>query len=371
MGGEIPLSGKRIHAARLVECGIGRRGIRHFVWDDPQGTKPFSFDGYRHSLVGSSRGNRGKTMAKATRQAFGEALAELGGTNPDIVVFDADLSKSTMSKLFAEKYPDRFFEMGIQEANMVGAGAGMALSGKIPFICSFACFLTGRYDTIRMSVSYSQAPVRIVGTHAGIGIGEDGNSQMGLEDIGLMRGLPHMAVIQPADELETKQAVRFLANEHRGPAYLRLSRQKLADVSPEGYRFRLGKGVVLREGKDVTCFASGGTVEGAVEAAQNLAGQGIDVRVVNLSTIKPIDVDLVVKCAKETGKIFTVEDHNIIGGMGSAVCEVVAEHCPASVKRWGLFDTFGESGSTKALYAKYEFDGAGIAKNIAAFVKGS
>jgi transketolase len=308
-------------------------------------------------------------MAKATRQAFGEALAEVGETNTNVVVFDADLSKSTMSKLFAEKFPDRFFEMGIQEANMIGAGAGMGLSGKVPFVCSFACFITGRYDTIRMSVSYSQSPVCIVGTHAGIGIGEDGNSQMGLEDLGLMRGLPNMAVIQPADELETKQAVRYIANEHKGPSYLRLSRQKLADVCSEGYQFQLGKGCILRDGKDVTCFASGGTVEGALDAAKRLTGDGIDVRVVNLSTIKPMDVDLVVKCAKETGRVFTVEDHNIIGGMGSAVCEVVAENCPVPVKRWGLPDCFGESGSPKALYAKYGFDGEGIAKNIAAFVR--
>jgi len=308
-------------------------------------------------------------MAKATRQAFGEALAEVGATNPEVVVFDADLSKSTMSKLFAEKFPDRFFEMGIQEANMIGAGAGMALSGKVPFICSFACFVTGRYDTIRMSVAYSQAAVRIVGTHAGIGIGEDGNSQMGLEDLGLMRGLPHMAVIQPGDELETKQVVRYLANGHEGPVYLRLTRQKLPDVSPPGYQFQLGKGCVLRDGKDATCFASGGTVEGALKAAEIISGEGSDVRVVNLSTIKPIDVDLIVRCAKETGRLFTVEDHNLIGGMGSAVCEAVAEHCPVPVRRWGLPDKFGESGTPEALYRKYELDGEGIARRLREFLK--
>jgi transketolase len=274
-----------------------------------------------------------------------------------------------MSKLFAEKFPDRFFEMGIQEANMIGAGAGLALSGKIPFVCSFACFVTGRYDTIRISVAYSQAPVRIVGTHAGIGIGEDGNSQMGLEDIGLMRGLPHMTVIQPADEIETKEAIKYLANGHNGPAYIRLTRQKLDDVNPPDYKFELGKGHVLREGSHVTCIASGGTVGGALKAAEALNGEGIDVRVVNLSSIKPIDVNLIVKCAKETGKIFTVEDHNVIGGMGSAVCEVVAEHSPAPVKRWGLPDVFGESGSPEALYAKYELDAVGIAKQLRAFLK--
>ncbi|KXK38938.1 MAG: 1-deoxy-D-xylulose-5-phosphate synthase [Candidatus Hinthialibacteria bacterium OLB16] len=226
-----------------------------------------------------------KNMAKATRLAFGEALAEVGATNSRVVAFDADLSKSTMSSLFAKKFPDRFFEMGIQEANMIGAAAGMALSGKIPFICSFACFITGRYDMIRMSIAYSKAGVRVVGTHAGIGIGEDGNSQMGLEDVGLMRGLPNMIVLQPADELETRQMIQFLANEYEGPAYIRLTRQNLPDVSPAGYQFKLGRSVILRNGKDVTCFASGGTVPGALQAAEQLAAEGIDVRVVNLSSI--------------------------------------------------------------------------------------
>ena len=309
-------------------------------------------------------------MAKATRQAFGEALAEVGESNPNVVAFDADLAKSTMSVLFAKKFPERFFEMGIQEANMIGAAAGMALSGKIPFICSFACFITGRYDTIRMSVAYSKAGVKIVGTHAGIGIGEDGNSQMGLEDVGLMRGLPNMLVLQPADELETKQMIRYLANEYTGPAYIRLTRQSLADVSPQGYQFKPGKSVILRDGKDVTCFASGGTVQGAMQAAEKLAVEGISVRVVNLSSIKPIDVETIVKCARETKKVFTVEDHNVIGGMGSAVCEVLAENCPVLVKRWGLLDRFGESGSPEALYAKYELDGDGIARRLKEFVKG-
>ncbi|MCA9432517.1 MAG: transketolase family protein [Candidatus Omnitrophica bacterium] len=307
-------------------------------------------------------------MAKATRQAFGEALAAVGEKNANVVALDADLAKSTMSKIFAEKFPDRFFEMGIQEANMIGAAAGLALSGKVPFCCSFACFITGRYDTIRISVAYPNANVRVIGTHAGIGIGEDGNSQMGLEDIGLMRGLPNMVVIQPADEEETKQVIDFLANGYEGPAYVRLTRQKLADVSPEGYKFQLGKGVVLRDGKDLTCIATGGTVQGAVEAAEKLAGEGIDVRVVNLSCIKPIDEDLIVKCAKETGKIFTVEDHNVIGGMGTAVAEVVAEKSPVPVYRWGLPDVFGESGSPEGLYEKYQLDGPGIAAKIKEFV---
>ncbi len=307
-------------------------------------------------------------MAKASRLAFGEALAEVGAKNQNVVALDADLAKSTMSKIFADQFPERFFEMGIQEANMIGVAAGLALSGKVPFCCSFACFVTGRYDTIRISVAYPNANVRVIGTHAGIGIGEDGNSQMGLEDIGLMRGLPNMVVLQPADEVETKQMIEFLANRHEGPAYVRLTRQKLADVSPDGYQFKLGKSVVLRDGKDVTCFATGGTVQGAVAAAEELAGEGIDVRVVNLSSIKPIDADIIVKCAKETGKLFTVEDHNIIGGMGTAVAEVVTEKCPVPVFRWGLPDVFGESGSPEALYAKYQLDGPGIAAKIKEFL---
>ncbi|MFA6472425.1 MAG: transketolase family protein, partial [Candidatus Latescibacterota bacterium] len=202
----------------------------------------------------------------ATRKSFGQELLELGALDESIVVLDADLSKSTMSKLFADKYPGRFFEMGISEANMIGVGAGLALAGKKPFVCSFACFVTGRYDTIRISVAYSQAPVRIVGTHAGIGIGEDGNSQMGLEDIGLMRGLPNMIVFQPADDSETRQTVKWMA-ENNVPSYIRLTRQNVKDVNAPGYVFQMGKAVELIPGSDITIMASGGTVFHAVDAA--------------------------------------------------------------------------------------------------------
>ncbi|HOE09931.1 MAG TPA: transketolase family protein [bacterium] len=307
-------------------------------------------------------------MAKASRLAFGETLAELGEKDEKIVVLDADLSKSTMSILFAKKFPDRFFECGIAESNMVGIAAGLALAGKKPFACSFACFLTGRYETIRMSVAYSNAPVRIVGTHAGIGIGEDGNSQMGLEDLALMRALPGMIVLQPCDELETKQAVTFMA-EHNGYSYIRLTRQKLPDINSPDYRFQVGKGVVLADGKDLTIMATGSTVAEALEAGKVLQEKGIRARVVNIHTIKPIDKDLVARCAKETGRIFTVEDHNIMGGMGSAVAEAVCETHPVPVRRWGLLDKFGESGDPEELYAKYELDAAGIARQAAAFVQ--
>ncbi len=306
--------------------------------------------------------------AKATRQAFGEALVEIGAKNPRVVVLDADLSKSTMTCLFADKYPDRFFEFGIAEANMIGAGAGLALAGKIPFVCSFACFITGRFDTIRMSVGYSQANVKIIGTHAGVGIGEDGHSQMGLEDIALMRTIPGMTVLQPADELETKQAVAFAAG-HDGPVYIRLTRQKLADVNGPEYVFQPGQGVELASGADMTIFASGGTVQYALQAKEKLAAENIDARVVNIHTLKPVDEELIIRCARETGCLFTVEDHSVIGGLGSAVAETAAEHHPVPVKRWGILDTFGQSGGEKELYRHYRIDAEGIAEAAAGFYR--
>ena len=297
--------------------------------------------------------------AKATRVAFGEALVRLGAENPDIVVLDADLSKSTMTEHFADKYPDRFFDMGIAEGNMVGAGAGMALAGKIPFICSFACFVIGRFEQIRMSISYSRANVKIVGTHSGIGIGEDGYSQMALEDIALMRSLPNMAVIQPADGVESERAVEY-AVRHQGPVFLRLTRQKLDDVNPPDYRFQFGKGVVLRPGKDVTLMATGGVVGNALKAAKILEQKGVDAQVVNIHTLKPIDRELVAKIALSQGKIVTVEDHGITGGLGSAVAEVVAELGRGRVKRVAVED-FGESGDAEGLYRKYGLSEENIA----------
>jgi transketolase len=298
---------------------------------------------------------------KATREAFGEALRDLGAAHPEVVVLDADLSKSTKTDLFAKAFPDRFFEIGIQEMNLIGVAAGLALSGKVPFIASFACFVTGRFDQIKMSVSYSRARVRIVGSHAGIGIGEDGYSQQGLEDIALMRSLPEMAVIQPCDDLETRGAVEYLL-AHPGPAYLRVVRQKVGRVNPEGYHFEFGKGVTLRPGRDLTIVASGAVVEGALGAAAELAAEGIDARVVNIHTIKPLDVELLVTCARETGRILTVEDHQITGGLGGAVCEALAEHYPAPVRRHGVRDVFGESGTPAAVYAAHGLDAPGIAR---------
>ncbi len=289
--------------------------------------------------------------SKATRVAFGEALVRLGGENPDIVVLDADLSKSTMTEYFAKKYPDRFFDMGIAEGNLVGTGAGMALSGKILFICSFACFVTSRFEQIRMSIGYSRANVKIVGTHAGIGIGEDGYSQMAIEDIALMRSLPNMVVIQPADAVETERAVEYIV-QHKGPVFLRLTRQKLDDINPPDYQFNFGKGVVLRPGKDVTLIGTGGVVGNTLKAAELLAQKGVDAEVVNIHTIKPIDRELITRIALGHGKIVTVEDHGITGGLGSAVSEVIAELGRGRVKRAAVED-YAESGDPEGLYKKY------------------
>jgi transketolase len=306
--------------------------------------------------------------AKATREAFGETLLKLGETHPEIVVLDADLSKSTRSELFAKRFPERFFEMGIQEANMIGVAAGLAMCGRVPFICSFAAFVASRFDQIRMSLCYSQANVRIVGSHAGVGIGEDGYSQQGLEDIACMRALPNMAVIQPADDLECAAAVEFLVS-YRGPAFLRTTRQKLERVSSEGYRFQLGRALTLREGSDVAIFATGGTVQGAVQAQAALAASKIQARVVNVPSLKPFDAEIVAKAGRECrGGIVTVEDHQVIGGLGSAVAEALAEAgVGARLHRVGL-DGFGESGSPDELYRHFDLDGAGIAKRVRSFL---
>ena len=304
--------------------------------------------------------------AKASRAAFGEALLELAATDPRIVTVDADLSKSTMTAAFAKVYPDRAFNVGIAESNLLGIGAGLALTGRVPFVCSFACFLAGRFETIRVSIAYTRAGVKLVGTHAGIAIGEDGYSQMGLEDIACIRALPNIPVVQPADEVETRQAVAY-AVEHDGPFYLRLTRQALEPVSPPGYRFRLGKAVVLRPGADVAILATGGTVANSLEAARRLAADGIGVEVVNVASIKPLDEELILRSAGKTGHVVTVEDHSLAGGLGGAVAELLGEALPTPLKRLGV-QGFGESGPAQALYAKHGLDPAGIASSIVKFL---
>ncbi len=308
---------------------------------------------------------------KATRVAFGEALLKAAVTNPSIVVINADLGKSTNTVKFVEKYPDRSFNVGVAEANMIGIGTGLALEGWIPFICTFATFVVGRFETIRVSLAYNHANVKIVGTHAGIGIGEDGYSQMGLEDIALMRSLPNMVVLQPGDAVETARAVEYML-EYQGPMFLRLTRQKVEDVNPPDHRFEFGRGVILDagkgEGRDLTIMATGGTVYDAREAARELRSQGLDVRTVNIHTIKPIDQELILDSIQRSGRILTVEDHGVTGGLGSAVSEVVAERGEGIVRRIAVRD-FGESGTPAALYKKFGLSKEGIVTEAKKLVK--
>lgn len=299
---------------------------------------------------------------KATRDAFGTAVAKLGREYPRIVVLDADLSVSTKSVVFGKQFPDRFFQMGIAESNMVGTAAGLALAGYVPFLCSFGCFVAGRYETIRMSVGYSKTNVKIVGTHAGIGIGEDGYSQMGLEDLTLMRGLPGMTVIQPSDEQSTAAAVRFAATTE-GPFYLRLTRQKLPNLYKDEHVFQCGRGIILREGKDVALIGTGATVAEALKASEELSQWSP--WVIDMHTIKPIDRALVKSLAKSCRWIVTIEDHNVIGGLGSAVAEVLAElpEHRGQLVRIGV-EGYAESGDPTELYEKYGLSGAKIAARL-------
>jgi transketolase len=305
--------------------------------------------------------------AKASRAAFGEALLELGARDQRIVTVDADLSKSTMTMAFAKAHPTRAFDVGIAESGMIGLAAGLALTGHVPFACSFACFIVGRFETIRVSVAYTQAPVKLVGTHVGVAIGEDGYSQMGLEDIACLRALPNIPIVQPADEIEAKQAVAY-AVEHPGPIYLRLTRQSLEPVHGAGYRFQFGKIDVLRPGADVSILASGGPLWNALEAAKQLAAEGVNAEVVNVATIKPLDEEGIVQSAGKTGRVVTVEDHSIHGGLGSAVAELLGEVLPTPLKRIAITG-FGESGDQKGLYAKHGLDPESIARTVLKFVK--
>jgi transketolase len=304
----------------------------------------------------------------ATRQAFGEALAKLGERYPEIVVLDADLAKSTKSELFAKKFPQRFFEMGISEANMIGAGAGLAVSGKVPFICSFGCFVTGRFDQIRMSVAYSRSPVRIVGTHAGVGIGEDGHSQMALEDLALMRSLPEMLVLQPADDLETAFMVEALV-KHKSPAYLRLTRQNVPRVHRPDTAFAIGRFQVLRPGKQGLLLATGGLVGESLQAAELLQKKGIDLEVVNASSIKPLDEAFLRSALSRHNLLITAEDHSVIGGLGGAVAEFISGEGRGKLLRIGVQDEFGQSGTPEALYEHYGFNSSRLAQKIEGWLK--
>ncbi|ADH61520.1 Transketolase central region [Thermoanaerobacter mathranii subsp. mathranii str. A3] len=306
-------------------------------------------------------------MAMATREAYGKALVELGAKNKDVVVLDADLSKSTKTADFQKVYPDRFFNIGISEQDMMVTAAGLATCGKIPFASTFAIFATGRaYEQVRNSIGYPHLNVKIAATHAGITVGEDGATHQSIEDISLMRGIPGMVVINPADAEETRQAI-FAAAEHYGPVYIRLGRMAVPDIHDQNYKFQLGKGEVIREGKEIAIIATGVMVAIAIEAADKLKEEGIEATVVNIHTIKPIDKDLIVEVAKKTGKVITAEEHSIIGGLGSAVAEVLSEEYPVKVKRIGIKDQFGQSGSPKELLKHYGLTAEDIVKAAMSF----
>ena len=291
---------------------------------------------------------------KSTRVAYGDALCEFGG-NPRIVALDADLASCTMSETFAAKYPERFFNVGIAEANMINMAAGFATTGKIAFCHSFAMFTAGRgYDQIRNSVAYPRLNVKVVGSHAGLTVGEDGATHQCIEDLGLMRAIPGMTVLCPCDANETREAVKAII-EYDGPCFLRTGRTELETVtnSVPGYSFRIGKGVLLKDGKDVTIIACGLMVQEALKAAELLAKDGVHARVIDMHTIKPIDAELILKAARETGAIVTAEEHNILGGLGAAVCEVVSGEHPVPVIRLGVNDEFGRSGPPEELLKLY------------------
>lgn len=311
-----------------------------------------------------------KMLKIATRDSYGNALVEVGKEHEDLIVLDADLAGATKTGIFKKAFPDRHWDIGIAEANMTGIAAGLATCGKVPFISSFAMFAAGRnFEQVRNSIGYPHLNVKIGATHAGISVGEDGASHQCLEDIALMRTIPGMVVINPADDVEARAAVHA-AYDYVGPVYLRFGRLAVPVFNDEAtYRFEIGKGIVLKEGSDVSIFATGLCVKEAMEAEAMLAADGIHAEIINIHTIKPIDRELVVKSALKTGKVVTVEEHSVIGGLGSAVCDVLCEEAPTKVLKIGVNDVFGESGPALELLHKYELDAEGIYKKVKAFVK--
>ena len=306
-------------------------------------------------------------MNAATREAFGQALAEVGAINPAVVSLDADLSCTTKSATFAAAFPDRFFNMGIAEADLMATAAGLATCDKIPFASTFAVFASCRaLDQIRNSICYPSLNVKVVGTHAGPSCGEDGGSHQAVEDIAIMRSLPNMVVVVPADDVEAKKVV-YAAADYFGPMYLRFARLASPTVHDDDYEFDLFRGEIMRDGTDVAIIACGMMVPRALEAAEQLAARGVQARVVNMHTIKPIDAELVERCARECGKIVTIEEGTIMGGLGSAVCEVVAETCPVPVKRIGMPDIFGKSGPGAQLLDEFGLNAAHIIEAVESF----
>ncbi|MBS7341413.1 MAG: transketolase family protein [Suilimivivens sp.] len=306
----------------------------------------------------------------ATRESYGNALVELGAENPNVVVLDADLAAATKTGVFKKAYPDRHIDCGIAECNMVGIAAGLATAGKIPFVSSFAMFAAGRaFEQVRNSVGYPHLNVKIGATHAGITVGEDGASHQCNEDIALMRTIPGMVVMCPADDIEAKAAVKAAA-EYVGPVYMRFGRAACPVINDKpDYKFEIGKGTVVREGTDLTIVATGICVGNALEAAEMLAAEGISAEVINICTIKPLDEEIIINSAKKTGKVVTAEEHSVIGGLGSAVCDALCKSYPVPVMKIGMQDVFGESGSAAALVEKYKLDGKGIYEQIKDFLK--
>ena len=304
----------------------------------------------------------------ATRESYGNALVELGAEHDNLIVLDADLAAATKTGVFKKAYPDRHIDCGIAECNMMGIAAGLSTTGIVPFASTFAMFAAGRaFEQVRNSIGYPHLNVKIGATHAGISVGEDGATHQCNEDIALMRTIPGMVILNPADDVEAKACVKA-AYEYNGPVYLRFGRLAVPVINDRpDYKFELGKGVVLREGKDVTIVATGLCVSSALEAAEKLAADGIDAKIINIHTIKPLDEELIVAAAKETGKVVTVEEHSVIGGLGSAVCDALAEKCPVPVKKIGVQDVFGESGPAAGLLAKYKLDGEGVYEQVKEF----
>lgn len=307
----------------------------------------------------------------ATRESYGNALVELGQINDKIIVLDADLAAATKTGVFKKAFPERHVDCGIAECNMMGIAAGLAAAGKIPFASTFAMFAAGRaFEQVRNSIGYPHLNVKIGATHAGISVGEDGATHQCNEDIALMRTIPGMVVLCPSDDIEAKAAVRA-AVEHDGPVYMRFGRLAVPVINDTpDYTFELGKGIVLREGTDVTLIATGLEVSETLAAAKRLESDGISARVINIHTIKPLDEELVCRAAKETGKLVTIEEHSVIGGLGSAVCDAVCKEYPVPVKKIGIQDVFGESGPAKELLQKYQLDEIGIYRQVLEFVKG-
>ena len=306
----------------------------------------------------------------ATRESYGNALVELGKEHDNLVVLDADLAEATKTGMFKKAFPERHIDCGIAESNMIGIAAGLASTGKVPFCSSFAMFAAGRaFEQVRNSVGYPHLNVKIGATHAGISVGEDGASHQCNEDIALMRVIPGMTIINPSDDVEAKAAVKA-AYEMEGPVYLRFGRLAVPVINDRpDYKFEIGKGIVLREGSDVTIIATGLEVNESLEAAKMLEADGISAQVINIHTIKPLDTELVVSAAKKTGKVVTVEEHSVIGGLGGAVAETLAEQCPTKMLRIGVMDTFGESGPAVKLLEKYGLDAAGIYGKVKAFLR--